>query len=60
MLPGDNIRVKTASKGVDKYCQKMIEWLYRVRARIAARKAAEAGEGATTEMSTAETPKTDE
>ena len=40
MLPGDNIRVKTASKGVDKYCVKMKEWLYRVRASIAERKAA--------------------
>ena len=40
LMPGDNIRVKTASKGVDKYMMRMKEWLYRVRERIAERKAA--------------------
>ena len=45
MLPGDNIRVKTASKGVDKYCDKMLAWLQRVRKRIAERKVAD-GENA--------------
>ena len=39
MLPDKDVRVKTASPGVDKYCLKMKEWLERVRKRIADRKA---------------------
>ena len=48
MLPDKDVRVKTASPGVDKYCVKMKQWLYRVRERIAERKKAAAKESEST------------
>ena len=34
MLPDKDVRVKRASKSVDKYCEKMIKWAKEVQAKL--------------------------